>query len=967
MAQDYISIFTGQQIDDLLTKVNTPDSEPRTGSQAFVVSDGIKRALNNVASQADVDAILEMLPSSASESNKLATKEDVDEVVDMLDAGYIFVGVATPTTNPGIPTQKVFYFAAPGTYQHFSNTTVPNGSVGIFFYNNGWSYVVKPILELVNDLTTGGADKALTAEMGKALNEMINGETEYREEALTLTAGNYYAYNSGSDVPIMSDTPASREGVSCARIRCNPGDKFKIFGRGTNVVRLYAFTNSNREVLDSTGMVDVRNEGLEITAPVGSYYLYINFYLYDATLDHLQELVVLSEGVQEKIDVLYLTKVDKEEGKSLIDDDIADYFKEISSGDYARVTTDSQEKVLEGIKVMPDGRAVKHIPIDIETQDRDYSMTANGEFIELKTDAAGRIIEGVKSTGEKHISKFDRETLNYLEEQIAPSIPSTNFSIANLDANFFSPVPYQVTGEKGASSASYAFELPLEKAYNIRFKFRITEDIINQNKSCVIASINGVDVAANVVPITACQTQETYEGAEQTVKWPATDGGIAFNANTIDRKFGKRNIGGQAFSVKYLGESEAYLENNGSAIILTIGGAETRYPFSTYPTVSELYAAMSGNTNIALQFVALDQRNCSELLVFPKVPLRATFYCNDDGGYGGPKEVHVDSAPFFLNYAVEQKWHQVEIVRIGHEIFCCCEGIVTSVVASNSNDNVLTLGGACGVLFKDMEVHSDSSADAEVVDGIVISSANPYIAILMVHGMMNYPAYMALDVPPAPSSEIDRMNVDTMDYILSYTRAKGYLPVSVKDIAEYYTAGTPLPKRCYTLVFDDVRWQECLDLDFRRVFSRFGAKPALAMITNRYDTTTHNGVTITNKEATDICHAVGWDVVTHTSTHRSTYNLKPSQYEEYLRQDLYNADAIHADGSIYVYPGGETDPYMLDVLDYLGFKCAMCVDSAPTQSNMKRNRFTLYRINVSRVTRNGAFVDYNNQFIKKIR
>lgn len=59
--------------------------------------------------------------------------------------GYIFKGVATPSTSAGTPDQNVFYIGGAGTYENFgSNTyTVPAGSIAAFTYDGSWamSYV----------------------------------------------------------------------------------------------------------------------------------------------------------------------------------------------------------------------------------------------------------------------------------------------------------------------------------------------------------------------------------------------------------------------------------------------------------------------------------------------------------------------------------------------------------------------------------------------------------------------------------------------------------------------------------------------------------------------------------------------------------------------------------------------------------------------------------------------------------
>lgn len=64
-------------------------------------------------------------------------KTAVDQMVASLGAGYQFMSVATPATNPGTPDAKVFYIAStPGTYSNFLDAAsnpleVNNGEVAI--------------------------------------------------------------------------------------------------------------------------------------------------------------------------------------------------------------------------------------------------------------------------------------------------------------------------------------------------------------------------------------------------------------------------------------------------------------------------------------------------------------------------------------------------------------------------------------------------------------------------------------------------------------------------------------------------------------------------------------------------------------------------------------------------------------------------------------------------------------------
>jgi lysophospholipase L1-like esterase len=59
-------------------------------------------------------------------------KTAVDQMVASLGAGYQFMGVATPATNPGTPDQKVCYLASEeGTYTDFGGIVVNEGELAI--------------------------------------------------------------------------------------------------------------------------------------------------------------------------------------------------------------------------------------------------------------------------------------------------------------------------------------------------------------------------------------------------------------------------------------------------------------------------------------------------------------------------------------------------------------------------------------------------------------------------------------------------------------------------------------------------------------------------------------------------------------------------------------------------------------------------------------------------------------------
>lgn len=95
-------------------------------------------------------------------------------MINSLGVGYQFMGVATPLINPGTPDQNVFYLAfEAGTYVNFAGTVLAGGKIGVFSYNGTWNCIQETVVDIVNNLTSGGTDKALSAEQGKNLLSLL--------------------------------------------------------------------------------------------------------------------------------------------------------------------------------------------------------------------------------------------------------------------------------------------------------------------------------------------------------------------------------------------------------------------------------------------------------------------------------------------------------------------------------------------------------------------------------------------------------------------------------------------------------------------------------------------------------------------------------------------------------------------------------------------------------------------------
>ena len=110
--------------------------------------------LDSVASKQDAIPDLETIRSNA--------KNASDTIARMVESGYLFAGIATIDTNPGIPNAKVFYIAnGKGTYEKFGGINVTEDDVVVLYYDTAWHKVA-----------TGIASHAKLSELSQDIYEL---------------------------------------------------------------------------------------------------------------------------------------------------------------------------------------------------------------------------------------------------------------------------------------------------------------------------------------------------------------------------------------------------------------------------------------------------------------------------------------------------------------------------------------------------------------------------------------------------------------------------------------------------------------------------------------------------------------------------------------------------------------------------------------------------------------------------
>ena len=151
-------------------------------------------------------------------------------------------------------------------------------------------------------------------------------------------------------------------------------------------------------------------------------------------------LKVMIDGINASLE----EKVDKEEGKSLINADYAETKNTVDNPEYLEVTTDNEDKVLEGIKT--DGTKVIGGDLEVngdakilgsmEVSGVSYKVVESPEYIAAWVDAEDKVIFGLKSDGKTYVG--DADFLNDIkdnQEAIAEiKTYLTNFDTLDIDA-----------------------------------------------------------------------------------------------------------------------------------------------------------------------------------------------------------------------------------------------------------------------------------------------------------------------------------------------------------------------------------------------------------------------------------------------------------------------------------------------------------------------------------------------------
>lgn len=425
-----------------------------------------------------------------------------------------------------------------------------------------------------------------------------------------------------------------------------------------------------------------------------------------------------------------------------------------------------------------------------------------------------------------------------------------------------------------------------------------------------------------------------------TTYWPTLAGGIIMDGALFNTHYSA--LGSDyAFGVQYTGNgSQASISNDGTTLTLTVDGVDTTFTLANYNTMDDLYTDISQVQGFTFKFCGLEGKTPADLVIFTEVKLVSNYY-----GYESPEAasqtVYSDNGVFFVPYA-DESWHNFEVVCTENKVYSAVDGVAKdwNVSRTSAGETYFDFYGHLGFVFKDIEIFTQDSHDVEVISTpsnrlLAVSEFSPLNVIFEGHGILNQVS--------DGTGDLDTTS-DRMFSVFSMFKRKGYVPVTMDEVIASYNGGKPLPKRSFTIMFDDYRFNDVLNIDTRRALLASGVKLNLAVITNDGSPITYEGESLTMAQAVDMLRIIGGDCYTHTKNHTNMSKVKLSETEGFLRDCIKDADLKGVKSSMIVYPFGYQRSSTSELMNYLGIRCGLNVGD--DVNFVARPKYNLRRVEI---------------------
>lgn len=336
--------------------------------------------------------------------------------------GATYMGVASLDTVPTkVIGAKMYYFATvAGKYKNFDNLVVPQG-INVLYSENGSSWVNTTLLEVAQEL--GVSTNKVVSQ--KTLNDALNLKADQSSvnEALAKKADNKRVddelakkFDKASVVQEFGDSEDKVVSQFALPFREIESPEF-----------IKAIVDAEDHFLFGIQLDGSIEWGKGIPAPIrAKLQEIINQCQLDKT-DILEAINAAKKELSASIAALQEGKVDKEEGKSLIDDEVKECFRVIENEEFIYAVIDSEDRLLFGI-YRDSGKP--YFPLN-----EMYHVEQNEEFFAVWLDAADHVLLGIRRDGQIIGEIHAVNALKRVIAQLQADVAALQDKVGTIDTN----------------------------------------------------------------------------------------------------------------------------------------------------------------------------------------------------------------------------------------------------------------------------------------------------------------------------------------------------------------------------------------------------------------------------------------------------------------------------------------------------------------------------------------------------
>ena len=907
--------------------------------QADIISQAIS-ALNDAGTSAQ-----EAADSAAQNAEYIASvKSDLDDAIDR-------VGVLEEAKDS---TLEAAGNAEAWAVGNRGGSTVPSTDPA---YHNNAKYYAEQAAEsartlTIDDTLTQAGQAADAKETGDKITGLKEKISEYDYSAL-ISSG-YYNLLRGT----LEEKTESNSYVSCL-LRVLPGEVMHLTGSGANAARLWGTADISGKILRKANNATNATD-LAITIQDGEAFFVFNAtansVYYPAALYSTVDRAVVLNNIRVDISNLHEPML-RVECSSLLE---SGYYPMSSSVIQPKIESDSyvcyKMPVETGFKFVLSGQGA--------TSGRLWATT-DGNLRIKRVAVASAAETGLEITiaeGEKYFifnaSSTNSSYVPYLALIFNRVVSIGNATTANMSID-------SRVGELENKIAEYeirnnlktdgTINLPGVKCYKngeespsnyglpgTRYVLNVGDydkcRIFFRFKHTGYVDYSGTDATFSVA---SCGKNNALHFMEM-VRGVSSYGGIVYrnaffypanvaaaNSVLITPQYYKPLNGDPSIVIEYTGSSidsstTATMTVSSGVITFIVGDDVRTVSYSDSDTIQSLADAINALTDYKATIIN-SNGTCSDLLLMDGMSINFKASVTRSGiTYYGVNAI-------VIPFKVDSSWHTCEMLvdRENQNAVVAYDGLTKRITFASGkplNDGIITIGGgyaiASDIIVEDLEIYINSYGQAEIVNGKssdadtgtsyqIISEHNPRLMLFEGHGILVGTEAEAQSAYQESGSNTSQEAMQTATERLSIVfrelSKRGYVPVTWESVVRWKKNGTPLPRRCYTIMFDDLRFDNYIDMAKRKPLSDFNIKAGLAVISENAvptDSISANDITYTVGEAIDIINTNGWYMCSHTAQHIYLGNYLFKDIVDYLNASIVSADKHKIHSDIIVYPFG---------------------------------------------------------------